>query len=28
MVRSPRKPRDELIVVENVFEELKARVKN
>ena len=28
MIRSPRKPRDELIVVENVFEELKARVKN
>ncbi len=27
MIRSARKPRDELIVVENVFEELKARVK-
>ena len=28
MIRSPRKPPNELIVVENVFEELKARVKN
>jgi len=28
MIRSARKPRDELIVVENLFEELKARVKS
>ena len=26
MIRSPRKPHNELIVVENVFEELKTRV--
>jgi len=28
MIRSPKKPHNELIVVENVFEELKARFKN